>query len=1040
MASRSSQQDQDAITWQTVGVRLGQIGLDLRQQSDPTSLTELNNARFVDDKNLRRRDGYLGTTIRDGADYPIGNNPGAWVYGHGLLTDQTNTAARETDHFPTAGRGQGLFRYGDSDVVWTGDRLLVNNENGRAIGSSSFWSADGSVLPYGVPAYLPLQTDSAPPDGIGGDYAETCVTSTLRFVVGQPDSGSHLSAWVVDRSTGALISVTDLGGGTTPVDVRVFASGSSVVCLFRNKADGALYINNWTGNGWTGASNIASDVSAFDVAPVPGGFHLLWRIDLALLVGEYIGATTTSASYAFGTSLAYTGSGVFGEANGNVAIAAAQDGTLCVAFQCGILGLQAATYSSAAALLFQGQLSDDVGSWDGITVSARTLRPEVSSGSRHYPFVVHGGVSGENLVQVWEFNSYNPATIVRTDTKYNSRLASKSFVVGDEVFAWLRGTNSSTNYLIAGALGPVTSGYADREESIERVITDDNVGATAMVSPDPTGELKFTWARPFNTGQTYAHPGNVRIGDLDFLPQLSTAQYGHSVYLSGSAVKTWDGARLLDAGFQEYPVVSTIASDASAGSLNVNGAYQWRVYAVRYNAQGERFQSEALTASHTMGASDTEAVLSIATCPTVEPGVTLEVYRTQDANMGGGSTFYLEGTVSNDQAGVATFTSTMSDADLASHLSDAFATGQLGGVGPIGCSILAAASDRLWGAGGQVPPGYVEFSTLKDEGSGANFDDLVGFLEIDTQSSPITSIVGYNNAINIFQRERICMVADAGPDNLGNGSFAAPQLVLADGAINHVGTATTQAGIVYWGVDGPRLLALNLSVSNISLPIRTLTAGMTPTGVIPDLVKQEVVWFTAEGDGVLLNYLTGTPRWSRWTNLEVAGCSPYALITTDGRLFAESDFAAGDNGVPFAFTGTTGDARPEDVLGGCVALRGVGIVGAFNGDHLARIRVYYNGAPLWTDEFTWEPTENTWLAPGTDFSALTPPQVDALKPVDQLGGYATHKRVTRQHCRSFRVEWSDISADGPTFTPYELTLEMGSLGGFGRVAPNSFRS
>lgn len=1044
MAQRNSQQDQDGVTWETAAIKLGQAGLDLRQSSNnPTTLVKLINARFADEANVRRRGGHISQSIRDSSDYPSyssGGNfvggpigGGTWIYGHGQTGSPLNAAAIGDERVPQPGRTLSTFNFGGSDVVWTGDRLLQMRTDGRpASGGSTYWHpADdiltpGDTIPYGHPAFLPSQVDSTPYDTALGGHVQTCLTATQRVVA---CSGSAVTAWVTSRDNGGLISKSTLGGNVDPVDIRLFQNGSVVSCVWRDFTSHNLYIANWTGAAWSVASTIDTGVLAFEVAPVPGGFHLVYRIAATIWISRYNNGHVSDQPYVHKKSVVVTTT----TPNGAVAIAAAPNGRLCVVWATSTPSL-AYTLLDAFGVAVSGVgILVATGPWDaGLSVSAHTIK------RTQYNYVIHAG-SG-TTVHVWDTQD---VTFYK-DVRYNSKLTSRSFVVGNEVFCWLRATNANTNYLIAGSYQPQVSGYADREVANNTfTVVDTAIQALSMVNPDPLDPYKFTWLRPFFTGTPYVHPGNALIGDMNFLPTLSTAHYGKSVYLSGSAVRNWDGVRLGDTGFQNYPVTTPGFKSNNAGITGLTFLqYEYRVYAVRYNAQGERFQSAALTAVAPPDASGNYYTLSIATLPdTNHTDVVFEVYRT----VGNGTTFYLEGTVANDlTAASVSFLSNMDDDTLLTKLADPHATGvgnivELEDWGPLGCTVLATIGDRLWTAGGQVPRGQVQYSKLKEGGGGVGFDDLEELQVVDNEGGEITSVIGYNDAIIAFETSRVYVMGGDGPNNFGVGSFSLPQIVMADGAANHTGTALTQAGVVYWGNNGPRLLQANFQVQNISSPVAPLTTTLTPTGVRVDLSKQEVVWYTnsARGDAVLWNYMGGS-RWAQWTGLWITGCSDRAMVTPNGRFLTESETALGDGGKRFEFAGRSGNLRPGDVLGGTTLVRSVGIVGAYNGPHSVRLRVFYNGAPLWTDQWVWKPDTNTWLAAVSTVADLTPAQVDALKPVDHSGTYATHKRTSRQECRFFSVEWSDCGSLTPTFTPHELTLELGSIGGLGRTAVNTF--
>lgn len=1035
---RSSQQDaSDGVNWQSIGIRLGVKGLDLREPAEPDSLTELLNARFVDDRTVRPRYGHTGSLVQDSSDFaPLGDNYSVtdeWVYGHGVRVSSSNAAGWENAHHPIAGRGQLVFSYRDSNVVHTGDRLLVM-QDGPAVGASDYWSREvgGPILPQGIPAFLPLETDATPPSQVGGEYVETCLTSKYRAFV---DNGDGVSAWILDRATGAVIDHSDVSGTSAdPVETKVICSGDLVVVLWRDFTDRQLWMNWWTGASWTGGTIIQNDVKAFDVAVVPGGFHLLWFSEFgfgSLKIGKYLGATATDTPYPFGTTI--TAPDV---PTGAIAVGVAPTGEIGIAFVGdSLLGAQ---FSEAMVNLDDWAPLGDTTATRGLTICSRGLRNQ----SGLYSWIVHFG-SSDGYTQAMRFET--SVDVVTGTKRWNSRLASKSWRVGDEVFCWLRAANAGTHYLVSGCGPQTVCGFADREEAITRTSHDVTYGIP-HVMPDPNDEdgVLFTWVRPFNTGQTFGHPGNTRYGDMNFLPSTTAVQFGRSVYLSGSAVRNWDGIELGDAGFQDYPVISGTPTQGTGGDLTIGGTYYYRIYAVRYNARGERFESAAITSDVvTLTASNDKITLAISTLPdTNHDDVVFEVYRTESL----GTTFYLDGTVANSlTAATVSYESSLDDDELISQVGDPHSAGvgqlsELESFGPLGCSMLAVSGDRLWGAGGQVTPGFVQFSKLHTDGYGAGFDDLAGFQEINTEGRDVTSLAPQNDATVIFERDRLYVISGIGPDNYGRGAFDIPNIELADGAITHVGTVGTQLGTLYWGQEGPRLLTLQFQVLNIAAPIRSFAEGLTPSGVNVALSREEVVWYTPAGDALLWNYLDGQSRWARWNGLKIAGCHDGVLVTVNGVLLTEDPDAAGDNGRGFAFVFRTGNLRGENILQGATLLRSVGIVGAYEGPHELRTRVFYNGSPLWTDEWTWSPEESTWLAPGDDFSALTPEQVDALKPLDKSGGYITNKRSSRANCHFFRVEVSNVWADGPSYVPHELSLELGVHGGLGRVPVGVFTS
>lgn len=1047
MSSVNSKQDTDGTTWATAGLRLGSSGMDLRRPSEPPTLADLVNARFLDERTVIRRTANLGIELRDGADFPTGtlNGSGQWIYGHGcsLGLSPANT------HYPVHNHGAGVFKLGDNEVVWTGDRLLVPQTGGApCLGADVFWRrvADTATtaLPYGIPAHLPLMTETPAPAVVHGDWVEGCITASLRVFV--RITGSTMAATVVDRATGVVVSDTIIAStSAAPVEPSVLETSEPRMpaILWRDSTDNLLRLVYWTGTGWTNETTFGTGVQAYDVAVTPDGFHVLWSEASSLKVGKFVGQSGQAVPYAFGTTLA---TGLMTFPLDRVAIAVTPTDEIGIAYNYGLVHFR--TYSSAAVPVSPAITVSAYNAQAGVSIVSRYLKGASSAGVYEYVVYAADDSGTVTVTSIDENQIFEGEYVANTSTRYNSDLVSRGFRVGDEVFAWLRSRNSGSLYMLSGARHPYVSGSADRETGVQadgtphywqkRVLADP---ADVRAEGGDFGVVRH-WVRKYVTGAA-ADAGNVIGALMDFLPAITTAIHGRSAYLSGSLVKNWDGRSLLDAGFQDFPVITGTAQ-ATGGSLTLTGKYEYRCYLVRYNDQGERFESAAITSDQiTMSGSNDQLTLTIATVPSTSQGdCSIEIYRTEDS----GSAFYLEGVVANPlTSATVTFVSTMSDAVLRTKDADphAPATGlqpELESFAPIGCAILTSIGDRLWGAGGQVPAGRAQFSKLKTNGFGAGFDDVAGYLQVDNENNAITSIAGLNDARVIFERDRIYVVGGNGPDNEGNGAFSVPQLVLAAGATSHFGTLLCQLGVLYWGAPGPLLLTHGFSVENVSSAMRPRTELQSPTGSVIDVSRMEAVWYTGS-EAVLMNYMTGEPRWARWTlgAHDVVGTESGGLaVTAVGRVLSESDDGAGDDGVPFPFTLRSGNVRAEALLEGHSLIRRVGVLGSYAGPHNLRLRAYFDESPLWSEESVWSPVTDTWLETVEDNAALTPAQIDQQQNVDKSGEYASHKRMRRQTCHYVGVEVSDISAWAPTYTPYELAFELGSKPGLGRTPSNAY--
>ncbi len=1035
--AKNSNSDTDGVTWGTASLPLGTTGLDLRTPGEPGTLTKLRNARFLDQKTLSRREGHRGQIVQSGGDFVTGQRSGQWVYGHGeRVTISDNLGYTGAEH-PIQTRGGGTFKFEGSDVVWTGDRLLVVKADGPFQGGSTFWGEDS-----GIPAFLPVQTDTLLHEVVTGYYVDMGLTEAEQIVAASTAAG-EIALIVLDRETNQVVNRTAiLGGASDPKHVRVVISSGIPLVFYID--DGTLGVVAWDGVSWSTPNSVDTEVDAFDTAVVSGSCHVVYRIDDELFITRFSGSNPVETPYASQSAL-----DVFGTVpNGAVACAVDPVGNIGVVWAAAD-GLYRAVVTNSLAAVSSSQCSSDTDPWNrGLTAVFDGLS---QSNGEYILYIVAGQESA-------------PVRIIARGallTRYNAEVVSKAFLVGNQPFVWLMATNSSTSYLAAlryvtegdgGVLGDNVCGYADREETLPREAST-GVAALASVSVDPRYDgTKLVWIRTYEVGD-YARPNNARIGYVNFLPELSTANFGKSVYIAGSNCRNWDGHELGDAGFHDYPVASNefVASEDSGltvtdglGDESETG-YRYRIYAVRYNAMGERFQGIAITSpiiQVTLVLSEIPAIqLSIKTIPcTNHDDVVFEIYRTA----AGGSVYYLEGIVDNDRdVGAVTFLSLMGDVELATKIPDPHAV-TVGGLSeleesaPLGCATLITASDRLWGIGGQVPAGVAQYSKLYEQGEGAGFDALAGTQVVDATGGEITSISSFGDArVVAFQEKQLFVLTGDGPNNFSGdtGTFGVPQVVVADGALNHTGTLVLPIGLAFWGAGGPKILGADFKVVSISEPVETLAAEMNPSGARVDLARREVVWYTREGRALLWNYASGS-RWAEWSGLPVAGCSDRRLVTTDGRLLTPGADEDQDDGRRFALEFATGNIRPDQLLTGGMRVRRVGFSGKYNGAHKVKFKVYYNGSPLWSEMYKWEPATSTWLSAAGDFEELLPAEVDALSMDDHSGAYSTSRRVIRETCRYFRVEVSDCGDNG--FTPWELSFEIGVLPGMGRTAVNTF--
>lgn len=1012
------------ISYQLGALPLGQYGVDLRRPPSAPALATLDNARFLDERTVQRRNGFLGTTITDGSAYPGAGgavNPAAWVYGLGQAVQGV--------HHPIAGRGAAVFELGGAPVAWTGDRLLLPNSADH--GTSDFWTGNtGVAVPEGLPAFLPLMTDTITPYTETGTSRPTVAAAlTAQYELYVTQTTTTVTAQLFDRAGGVLPATNLTGTSTAPLTPTVLVVSGVFHVMWLDSGDSKLRYRRYVGGAWTAEDVLyPTAITAFAATTTVDGATLVITVIDTASGNVFVIKRTWNAQIASipvtltVTPVAASGIGLLIDANDNALIAYVHGSSPS------FIRVDLVTPAATTSMLDVGAVFTSP-TIVGITTRGTGTTP-VTQGSITYavgPFVAYWASAAGTAATGQDGNAV---------FYFNTAPASKPWTVGVESFIWLCAVGSQVNLLLAGLSSHAfVAGAADDEVSVFKAASGLTVTGVARDPLDATGAT-WLYPRPYikqiPTATTVTY--GVLLGLINFLPELSAVSYGHSGYLSGSCIKNWDGLALIDAGFHDTPA-ATAANTGSGGSLTSGGSYEWRVKAVLYNNQGERFESAANTVQLIVSGTTAQLTINGVMC-TARDQVTLEIYRTTNA----GSTFYLEGVVANPiNSPHVVWTSTVGDTVLASgNEEDSTAPGgEIPNAAPTGCAYLSVSGDRLWGAGGQVAPGRAIFSKLSDDGFGAGFDDLAGFIDFATFAEDVVTIAAVNDAVVISTPTRWYVMGGTGPDNFGNGSYAAPQMTVAVGATSGYGTILTPLGLAYWSAGGPALLSPSFQTQFIAAAVRTLASGLTPVGVQIDTARQEVLWVCEASDGVsralLMNYATGTPRWATWTLPAIAGASPGYLVTAGGVLFQESEAAFGDNGSPFAFKIKTGNVDPQQILEGALRVRRVGLVGAFVAEHTLRMRLYYDGSPGWNDDFTWDPAAGTWLTSIDDVATLTPAQVDAMQWADKSGRYRMTNRIKREECSYLQVEITDIGATGQTMLPFEIAFELGiPRQGFGR--------
>lgn len=375
---------------------------------------------------------------------------------------------------------------------------------------------------------------------------------------------------------------------------------------------------------------------------------------------------------------------------------------------------------------------------------------------------------------------------------------------------WLRGRLNSkpVNTLDAEAFAGCGTGDgfgspADHflgigEEEIQAAVVD--VDLAVESSSDVIPQLardsstgKYYWVRGVIDGDGRSNPvvSELRFNSSD---RRQTAEIGDLLYIAGAAPQVFDGRQLVEAVYQERPLVTAAVGSNGSGSLTNEGVYQLVAVWESYDAKGKRVQSAPSEVFEvTLGASDDTLTVTVTTPHSMRrnrtnqeygPAVKVVIYSTVDTS-GGNLTLHRSTAevIDTNFADRETVTLTRSDSSLESQevLYTQGARGALSGPLPFDapqpCRTLAASADKLLSGG--LPEGSrVEESRPQFINEQINWSSEIGFAR-DTRGD-VLAVARLDERRIIFTATEIFEMDGPGLDDTGEGDLGAPRRLPSD--------------------------------------------------------------------------------------------------------------------------------------------------------------------------------------------------------------------------------------------------------------------
>lgn len=695
----------------------------------------------------------------------------------------------------------------------------------------------------------------------------------------------------------------------------------------------------------------------------------------------------------------------------------------------------------------------DILLWSTLADNGAVVGLAVGSGTGTINNIASAYANGDECVVFWTSSQASDAT--SWDTDYNTvetsgalgtaatfirrlALASRAFTYGGEVYVWLAFAGESS---FSGANPSEFRAQLQNTYFLYR--SDGTWCATAAWQraagfPSAQGHLPgvqltsgttgFTWCggerRIIDLGENHLGYSDRGPRDITFTFDSNdarrVAKIGETVYISGSPILQYDGARLVECGFPLYPhyfgAIEVGTGNLADGVYTLKPTWRWD------NAKGERDRSTAATAGQVTIAAGPNGISIPSWTPlyvTKKPSVAVEVWRTEldaDADAPFYKTTSQDPTaltnpnryIENDTTAstLATFNDEFADSTLTTKESHPENGSVLENLAPPPATIIVANSERLFLAGIAGDPHAIAYSKQRSEGEIVSFHEALR-VTLPDAGGDITGLAFLNEALVVFKETAIYVLDGDGFDNTSGGVNYRVRLVSStEGAVSHEAIALTPMGLVFKSRKGWYLLNRGWATEYIGAPVADYDSETVYSITVVEAQHQIRILTSARM--LVLDYAVNA--WAEWSVADgLHACiwnGTHHVLATAAVRAEQTSYATADYGwdveMLVHLAGLQGFARCRRFL----------VLGEVRGAGTIQVRAGGYQEASYFDDKTWT------ISPATVGAELN----------FQHG-------PSRQQLKAFRIRLTSHTTAGEKPKLSGLTLEVGLKGPLFRHLP-----
>lgn len=398
---------------------------------------------------------------------------------------------------------------------------------------------------------------------------------------------------------------------------------------------------------------------------------------------------------------------------------------------------------------------------------------------------------------------------------------------------------------------------------------------------------------------------------LDFNAPTVSDKLGENLQLSGGLLSMFDGANIVEHGYNVFPESYTNPVVHATGGAILAGTYQYKYTYEWTDSQGQVHRSAPSPAQTAVTTGSTSSV--DVTIPTLrltdKRDVLLVVYRT----LANGTLFYqitsppIFGTplTNSKTVNFLTFTDTSPDSVVITHNQLYTNGGELENIEIPSTNIIWTYQNRLLGVYAESPT-TIGYSKQVIPGVPVEFTDAFTII-VPEDDAGVTAGIQMDDKCIIFKYNKIYYMVGQGPSANGqNNDFTTPIVISTDcGCIDKKSVVLMPMGVMFKSTKGIYLLERSLNVKYIGDDVEAYNSNVITASEMLESVNQ--IRFTLDSE-VCLTYDYYYDQWSVFTNVDaIDSCifqNVYTYITSDGDIFQETPGVYTDDGafIPISFT------------------------------------------------------------------------------------------------------------------------------------------